>query len=349
MSDALRAAFADQAAHCDALGSPFMGNLMRLCAQRLPENGVVAEALHGFQGDLGAGGHSVPLRFAGALHHLVLSQASPELAAAYPPHGWNEDRVWSAILGAMHLHADLLLPIIALPPQTNEIRRSAALIPALHLVASKTGLPLVLSELGASAGLNLLCDHYHLASDGEGFGPLDAAVTLTPEWRGDVPMPSDLIVTERAGVDLSPFDLTDVSQSLRLLSYLWPDQPDQIKNTSAAIELARHLGACVHQGDAIKWLEKRLQKPFPGAVHVIYHTVAWQYFPAELQERGEALLQAAGQRATRAAPLARFSMENDGQLKGARLTLQLWPDGRTYELGRVDFHGRWIDWIAPEG
>jgi hypothetical protein len=57
------------------------------------------------------------------------------------------------------------------------------------------------------------------------------------------------------------------------------------------------------------------------------------------------LIEAAGKRATRNRPLAWLSMEQDGSgLKGAALTLRLWPGDITLPLARVDFHGRWIDW-----
>jgi hypothetical protein len=75
--------------------------------------------------------------------------------------------------------------------------------------------------------------------------------------------------------------------------------------------------------------------------------VAWQYFPAAAQARGEATLQAAGQRATQTAPLAHLAMEGDGNEPGAALTLRLWPGNQTIPLGRADFHGRWVDWQAP--
>ena len=46
-------------------------------------------------------------------------------------------------------------------PQTNEIARSAMLLPGFLTVARETGLPLDLFEIGASAGLNLLFDSFH--------------------------------------------------------------------------------------------------------------------------------------------------------------------------------------------
>jgi hypothetical protein len=56
------------------------------------------------------------------------------------------------------------------------------------------------------------------------------------------------------------------------------------------------------------------------------------------------LIEAAGEAATTEAPLAWFGMENDGDVRGAALTLGLWPSNLTFDLGRADFHGRWIEW-----
>jgi len=28
--------------------------------------------------------------------------------------------------------------------------------------------------------------------------------------------------------------------------------------------------------------------------------------------------------------------------------LDLWPEQKQIELGRMDFHGRWITWTAPQ-
>ena len=103
----------------------------------------------------------------------------------------------------------------------------------------------------------------------------------------------------------------------------------------------------VEKGDAIDWLETRLANPRTGHLHLIQNTVAWQYFPNSSQARGLELIEQAGARATAETPLAWLSMENDGDATGgvgAALTLHLWPGDSTLHLGRVDFHGRWVDW-----
>jgi len=56
------------------------------------------------------------------------------------------------------------------------------------------------------------------------------------------------------------------------------------------------------------------------------------------------LIAAAGAVATKDSRLDWFGMENDGGERGAALTLRLWPGDHTINLGRADFHGRWIEW-----
>lgn len=233
-----------------------------------------------------------------------------------------------------------------LPPQTNEVARSAVLVPAARWLAARYGLPLVLSELGASAGLNLLFDRYALDVNAESFGPSDAVVTLAPDWSGPQPLATAPAVAGRAGCDLSPVDPVD--DRLRLLSYIWADQSVRIARTSAALAEAARLRPSVAAADAADWLRDRLAASRPGHVHLVYHTVAWQYFPPRTGAAIEAMLAEAGASATVDAPLARFGMEaDDSGEPGARLWLHLWPGSVIVQLGRADFHGRWVRWTAP--
>jgi hypothetical protein len=129
-----------------------------------------------------------------------------------------------------------------------------------------------------------------------------------------------------------------------MLSYIWADQSDRLARTRSALDLAARHNLHVEKSDAIDWLGRRLGQTFAGATHVIFHTVAWQYFPKARQEKGEALIAEAGARATSDASLARLSLEADGGTDGASLTLQIWPSGERQEIGRADFHGRWVEW-----
>ncbi|NVK47446.1 MAG: DUF2332 family protein [Rhodobacteraceae bacterium] len=341
-----RAAFHDQARACRDLGSPFTATLLDGFANLGLPDGPIAERIASWPGDMSSKGASVPLRLAGALHGLVLEGKDPELAAFYPPHVTTEAELHGAASAAILRHGSYLDQRLNDAPQTNEVARATALILAADALSERFDLPLVLSELGASAGLNLNFDRFRLCAPGGDFGPPDSPVILTPDWRSPAPKPHGFTVAERQGVDLSPRD--PVAERLRLLSFIWPDQTARFERISAALDLAAEHPPRVDRADAIDWLEERLSRHFAGHLHLVYHTVAWQYFPQAVQDRGEALLAEAGARATKDAPLARLSMEADGEGPGAKLTLTLWPGGTEHDLGRFDFHGRWIDWIAPK-
>ena len=129
MSD-IRDAFRIQSRACAGLGSPFMARLMGLAADRLAPGNPVADRVLGWPGDGGPSGASVPLRLAGALHALVLDGTEPELRAVYPPADTSDAALWDAVETAFVRHEARLLRWLDSPPQTNEVRRSAALLAA---------------------------------------------------------------------------------------------------------------------------------------------------------------------------------------------------------------------------
>lgn len=343
----VRAAFHEQAGHCASLGSSLTARLCRLCGDRLDGPGDLARRVLDWPGDPTSRADALALRLMGGLHALVLAGKAPDLARAYSDaEALSDDLLWSVLSEAFVLHKDHLLTWLANAPQTNEVRRSAVLIAAGHWLAAHLGRPLVLSEMGASAGLNLLWDNWAMETPYGRMGPKHAPVLLTPEWRGAAPVIAAPRIAARAGVDLNPLD--PVADRLRLLSYIWADQSDRLARTAAALDFAARTPPPLARGDAVDWLADRLLQPHQGALHLVFHTVAWQYFPGDAQIRGDALFARHGALATQDAPLARLGMEADRSiLPGATVTLDLWPGPRRLSMGRVDFHGRWIDWCAP--
>lgn len=341
----LRAAFDRQASSCADLGSGFMAQLCALLAERLAPGHAIADRLIAWPGDLSSGGASVPLRLAGALHALRLS-GHAGLSAVYPPAVVDDDTLWNGIDPVLRDEVAFIDGFLDSAPQTNEVRRAAVLIALGHWLAARHGRGLRLSELGASAGLNLMWDSFVLRIGEAAFGPADSSVALFPDWRGDLPPQAAVTVAARRGVDLNPLSpdpLSSGADALRLQAYLWPDQPERLALTRAAVALAR---APVDRGDAADWLPGRLAH-VPGQLHLVYTTIAWQYFPPDRQARARDLIVAAGRAATARHPLAWFAMEADGAGPGAALTLRLWPGDLTLAMGRADFHGRWVDWRAP--
>lgn len=343
-------AFALQTLACRELGSGLTARVCEALTRIIAaDQGPVGRRVKTWQGDPRPGADSVPLRLCGALHALVLSDRAPKLAQAYAMGGGAH--LDQEIRDAVQSHDRYILEWLELPPQTNEVARSGPIIAAAWFLGNQTpGVTYDALELGASAGLNLNFPHYSLADD-DGFQPALAGdgisdVRLVPRWQGASPAPQPLTIASARGVDLNPLD--PGRDGFRLMAYVWADQRDRLGRLRSALAIAGGHRPALDQGDAADWLEAQLAPP---ATHgrLVYHTVAAQYFPDATRARIEKALLAAGQQASAERPLAHFSMEGDGG-DGAALRLRLWRGGpvREWDLGRADFHGRWIDWTPRE-
>jgi hypothetical protein len=345
----VRAAFARQADWCARLGSPFTSLLCRTLGDKLDRGTDLGRRVLGWPGKPDALHDSVPLRLCGGLNALVRAGHLPGLAALYPPNPPPDpDRLWPALRDAMGAAEGELLPWLDLPPQTNEVARSAVLTAGLAVVAAETGLPLSLYELGASAGLNLLLDRYDIRLGAQRrYGDPASAVKLAPDWQGGDPPEAEITIGDRRGVDMSPIDVTDAQARDRLLAYLGPDQAQRVARLEAALAIAAESPPAVAEGDAAAWLEAELgDAAEPGVVRVVLHSIAFQYFPSETQERIARHLERVGASASPEAPVAwlRYELE---QLRGSpSLRLRLWPGGEDRLLAHADPHARAVEWIA---
>ncbi|MFN7224154.1 MAG: DUF2332 domain-containing protein [Paracoccaceae bacterium] len=345
MNPALALAFEQQALACDGLGSPFTARLMRCIPQVWPLAGALPDRVAKIAGDLGPRGASVPLRVAGGLHALVQTDRAPDLSAAFPPNAVTDTELASAVGQALIEQDSFLSDWIKTPPQTNETGRSAVLMAAASDLSARFALPLVLSELGASAGLNLWFDRYALSVPGGSIGAADSPLLLCPDWSGPSPAVAPIRIAARRGVDLHPLDPR--SDGARLLAYIWADQPERLSRLRAALSVAR--GGVVDAADAADWLDARVALPVQERLHVVFHTIAFQYFPSQTQARIQTAMEAAGARARADAPLAWLGMEADGAGEGAAVTLRLWPGDLRLSLGRAGFHGQWVRWSGALG
>ncbi len=345
----LRKIFLTQAKYCHELDSPFMVRLCKLFAEHVePGNSVTANLLS-MADTQEFWNIALPLRIAGALHALVLKEQCEKLKRVYPPaHLTTTDSdLWQAVSHAMDDHADFIHPFLSHAPQTNELRRCAALLPGFLTIAAKTGLPFTVSELGASAGINQCWDSFAYELDGQHWGKPANGIVLAPQWRGNPPPePVNINVTERSACDLKPVNFRDPGERLRLLSYIWADQENRFILTDHALALLEKLEYQVDAEDISSWLPKRLARNTEGQVHVIYHTIVWAYQEKEAKIANRVLIEEAGDQATEKSPLAWLRLEPDGKDPGAALTLTQWPGGLEQTLGRADYHGRWVDWAG---
>jgi hypothetical protein len=333
-----------QAHWCRALGSPFTAGLLELVAARLDPASPLGRLLDGWTGN--ATDDALALRLCGALHGRVRTGKAPALAALYPPNpAPDPDILWEALRPL--LAGSVLLPWIARAPQTNEVARSGVLMPGFLTVAAGTGLPLALLELGCSAGLNLVPDLYQYRLGGMEAGAAESGLTLAPEWEGGDPPLARVVVADRAGVDLNPLDVSDPAQRQRLLAYVWPDQPERLDRMARAMAIAADTPLRIVGGDAADFVEEEAW-PREGVAVTVFHSIAFQYFGAETQERISRHMGRAGEAATAKAPLAwlRFEMDPGAPDAPPTLRLRLWPDGEDRLLARAHPHGRTVHWLA---
>ena len=322
-ADEIRAAFADQANWCVRLGSPFTARLCEaLVAAFDPETEVGARVL-AWPGDPSGGADAPALRLCGGLHALVHAGQAPDLAKYYPPASLPEIAALGGALTPI-LRNPALLAWLDSAPQTNEVGRSAILMTGLLAAAAQYPLPIVLYELGASAGLNLQLDRYSYDLGRLRTGARDSPLKLAPQWKGGPPPLAEIRIRGRRGVDLAP--LEPIRDRERLLAYIWPDQARRLAQAEAALDIAGRAPPPVEAGDAADWIERNLADDGPpGVMRVVMHTVAYQYFPKAVQARVAARMARAGAAAPPDSPLAWLRFEKLPEEESYSLRLRLWP------------------------
>ena len=111
-----------------------------------------------------------------------------------------------------------------------------------------------------------------------------------------------------------------------------------------AIEIARAGDTKPDQADAADWLEAKLAERPDAGLSVIYHSIFLQYRPPGQRARIYAMMEAAGAKATTAAPLAWLRFEPEGLQTGKLDLLQptldivTWPGAKRQVLARSNGH-----------
>jgi len=338
--------FRTQAAHCRSAGSALTAALLEGAAADLVVPGPVRDLLQPLAGD--PPGTVPALRLAGALHRLVLERQAPALALHYPSVGGTApvDGAWAAAREVVR-DEPRLAELVRAPVQTNEVGRSAVLLGGLLHVAARTGLPVRLLEVGASAGLLLRVDAYAYEVGDRLLGDPASPVRLQQPWQGVFPPDPPLVVAQRAGCDPGPLDPTSTADRLTLTSYVWADQVDRLERLRGALQVAGRVPAAVEQLPASQFLGRELAEPVPGVATVVWHSVVRQYMTPHERARVDDLLAQAGARATPEAPLARLSLEPE-VLGGGRfrflVELTTWPGGQRELLAHAEGHGPPVVW-----
>jgi hypothetical protein len=325
-----------QAKGCAQLGSPFYAGLLERVAADLEDEGAAWEVLSGFENE--TEWSALALRLMGAVHRLVLQDRLPALAVHYPSVGGDGDSsaAWPLFRDALREHRSEIRRLLVHPCQTNEVGRSAALLGGFLEVAQRTGLPLRILEIGASAGLNLRWDAYRYESEAGGWGDAASPLRFDGVFEVAPPLDRDAEVVVRKGCDLEPIDPTSSDGSLTLRSFIWADQSQRFHRLEAAIEVARQVPVEVERMDAGEFLERELSAPVDGVATVVFHSVFMQYVTDEGRRRILAAIDGAKRVAGPDAPIYYLRMEPDEWKFEVRLDDEL--------LGISGPHGTGVRW-----
>jgi hypothetical protein len=236
--------------------------------------------------------------------------------------------------------------------QTNEVRRSACLLPAFCEVASLTSAPLALIEIGPSAGLNLLFDQYQYSyGGGARVGPKSSPVVLDSELRGaPLPLtPQMPAVASRMGIDLNPLDLRNDEDLRWLQALIWPEHDDRRSLFAAAAQIARAEPPRIAGGDVFELLPREIASaPADAAVCIFATFVLNQFSPPMLDRLRALLLETSLTRDLWMVVMGhgRFLPMVSPSTAEAHLSLLHFARGKETRrlLAMCNPHGRWIAW-----
>lgn len=348
--DPMLGALLAQATACSAIGSTMYTKLFQDLADDYADNGRTFAILAGRSAR--PIHDAIPLRLAAALHRIVLSGRDERLARHYPSVGGKPGADFTAdFIAYMRDHLDEIDVALTQQVQTNEVGRSIVQLTVSHWLTSIGITDFDYLEIGASAGLNMNFDKYYACSGQLRMGDTSSSVRFMGDCFTHIPdVPRvGARVHRKRGVDISPLDVTETDDEVRLLSFLWPDQKARVERTRAAIAIAKQHPPMVDTASADEWVQSQLSRPQDRAT-VVFHSIVWQYLGAGTQNRLREALHDAGQRATPHTPLLWVRMEPAGPV--ADVQVDMWDgtssEPRHWRLAEVGYHGHGLRWLLTD-
>jgi hypothetical protein len=258
-------------------------------------------------------------------------------------------------------HRDSLLAILQTRRvQTNDCGRSALIAPALTWTTRRTSGPYWLIDVGASAGINLLCDRFRLDYGAHGAtGPADSPVGISCQVKAGDPPIADRVpdLVGRVGIDASPIDLSDPADARWLLACVWPDS-GRADRVEASIALAQQHPPRLIAGRATDVLPSVLGELPADVTAIVMTTWAFSYFSTDERAEFIELLRAESDRrdvvwvcCETAGVVEEFDRLDEADPPGHHLlgaTVFQCGTATPHLLAHVHPHGNWLDWrTAP--
>lgn len=294
-------------------------------------------------------GQPCPNLFLAAVHYLLSDAQNESLTAFYPDFNSTSRPEADAFPAfkhfVVHRKADIIALLQTRLVQTNEVRRCAYLLPAFQLIARYArGRPLALIEIGTSAGLNLLWDHYRYTYNLESrrWGRTDSPVAIAAEIRGTSRPPLEAAppsISHRIGFDLKIVDVRDAEQVQWMRALVWPEHGERRALLDVAMSYRGQFQLDLRTGDGFALAPSLLEELPAECVPCVYHTHVANQVPVKTLQRFQGQLTEAGRNRdivhlhNNIKPLLHLTASFDGQ------TIDL-------PLARTDRHGQWFEWLV---
>ena len=284
-------------------------------------------------------------RLLGAVHRIVLDHPDEELARWYPTAGGVTDvaRAVPAFFELVERRHDEVASEMQVDVQTNEVGRSIPLAAAMSWVSERFGMPFALYEVGASGGLNLWLDRYHITLGNSSWGSPDSLLRLAGELGSGKPGTTPFRFVTRRGCDQRPLDVQSVLARRILRSFVWSEHVDRLARLDRALEMFSPIP--LERSGAVDWVAQQVRVTTPGAVSVFFHSIVMPYLSREERTALDLMMIAAGVDATFDSPLVRVAMEPvDADYTDIQVACDVWPPGERVVLATCSPHGDVVYW-----
>ena len=293
-------------------------------------------------------GQPVPNLLFAAVHYLLLKGKDHPLKEFYPsvsehPRKIDESDIFTNFKAfCLEYKDDVVYMLQNKLVQTNEVRRCAYLYPVFCWIYNKIEKPLSLIEIGTSAGLQLLWDHFSYSyGDTKIYGNKQSDIHLTSEIRGESQvnfLPNPPLVASKVGVDLHISHLEDAEDYLWLKALIWPEHRERLELLEHAAKCLKKNPVKLIEGDGVALFPEIIETIPKDSAICIFHTHVANQIPKESKTQLEENIKAIG----RSRDV--FHLYNnmwDGDL---HLDYIIRGEEHNRTIGKTDGHGRWFEW-----
>tara|TARA_Y100000588_G_scaffold102913_1_gene111987 strand:+ start:3050 stop:4087 length:1038 start_codon:yes stop_codon:yes gene_type:complete len=341
-TDLLRDKFVDFADECEILFAP----MYQYFSERVAADGELKSICSVVEK-----GQPVPNLFFGAIRFHLLSGLTHSLGDIYKKIQNGQPVDYEYAYRQLHSfcldNAGLIRQTMSEKlVQTNVPARCSYLMPAFSKMCERFNIVnFHVVEIGASAGLNLLWDHYYYDYSDETHGNPLSPVHIKSAFKGESPLAGrshTYQVASRTGIDLNPINLSDPKDLLWLRSLVWPERIEEEKVLLSAVDYALNSNLYeLKKGNAISLLPMLLNDIPPQSNVFLFDThVMNQFSIDDRAELDRIILAGSKQR-----DIYRISV--GGLSIPAEIRLTVAKSGKTYQIlmGYSDAHGLWSEWL----